>query len=181
MKKYIIILSLIFHYNGSNAQIKLARVDSVNIQNGRIIANNLITSNLDTSTYLLLNLSHRILLIHAVNSSYKVITGIDKNNYTELDEMKTRIVAKSRNLDRCFDEKICNPSYVYMATDSALMDNEVFDTEYIYFVLVKTGRKMCEFNTPVSYKSKSGKTIDIPLDPKVFKYLVKFLRGGGLL
>lgn len=184
MKKYIIILSLVFLCKESNAQVKLARIDSINIQSGRIIINKLITSNLDTSTYLLLNLSHRILLVHAVNSSYKVITGIDKNNYTELDEMKMRFVTKSRILAKCFDEEVCSPSYLYMETDSAAMDNEVFHTQYIYFVLVKSGRKICEFNVPVSYKSKSGrseKLTDIPLKKEYFKYFVKLLRHAHLL
>lgn len=61
------------------------------------------------------------------------------------------------------------------------MEDTISEPIFVYFMMAKSGRKTYEFNTPVSYKTKSGNVKAMPLEKKVFKYLVKLLRNANLL
>lgn len=180
MKKYlIIIISLAFFNQKSYSQIKMAKIDSIAIENGRNVINKVLANKTHMYNYLFMNFREKIILIRQDSTSYKIFKGVNKfdiaSQKLEISKLDSETVINNHILDKCFNKNVCNPPFLYVGSDSVVYENSNFHVDCIYFILEKTGRKIFEFNVPITRQKNSSKDSEFPLQQRVFKYLVRLL------
>ena len=86
--------------------------------------------------------------------------------------VKTEGLKKSKWLRKAFGEESCNGEFRYSKTDS-LSQFMHPHSQYIYYYLIKDGKKKCEFNLAAMYSADVSEIKVFPLDDKVMKYLAE--------
>lgn len=181
-KKLLFSIIFVFFSKMGFSQHILSKIDSNNINKASKMAQLLLGSKIDTFDYLLLSISHRVLVLYKHNSSYKMLRGTVFYNYKEQKNQVRSVRRKTlRNhtwIDSCFNQNICDPSYSYVGSDSvfAINSKSLSHTIYIYFVLSESGTKKCEFNVPDNIPMNSDMKRSIPIKAELFQKLVRLMK-----
>lgn len=174
--KQFIYLSLFLVVLASNVtaqHIQLAKIDSLNIERSKKLANKILNSDGRNIRYLIFAIGNELLFVYDSANVYNFVFSSEQFNFSSQQKEFTHIETKQVDIGKrplhrfWFRKKACSQSFVYTGNQ-----NVPSHTNYIYFFMYDGVHKICEFNIPVQENvglSKGGK---LPLNKKLLNYLL---------
>lgn len=171
MKTYLFFILLILYGKNSFCQV-LSKTDSCIISKAaKISSKGMLDEN---SGRLVLMIAHRVLRVDYFGNTFYIFRGDLEFDHGlqdyKLINMDTLILRKSKKMEQCFTKEICSPRFYYLEDFRRDGGEPTSDSNYIYFNLIKLGKKEFEFCLPFSNMSTPAENSFI-LDKDVFRYL----------
>lgn len=160
-----------------NAQkVELAKNDSVNIERAQKLVTKILGTKRGYNKCLIFSIGSDLLFIYDSTNVFNFYFLSENFNYTtqqmefNLAETKRVDINKKPLHKFWFLKRVCSKSFMYTGNQNVPLHGN-----YIYFLMRDEANKICEFNLPVQGNGGTSYKQKIPLNKKLFNYLLNEL------
>ena len=177
MKKILVLILFYFLVKQESfSQVKLAKIDSIQIANADFLISRLKSHASTDNINLVVILGERFMVIYKNNMNCQIYRGSSFFNSNKhkwaIDRFNFQFIKNNKMLQASFEQENCSQLPVLVGNDS--LETKIgWETTYLYVRIERGHNRICEFNVPTT--NHSSTEFKIPLKLEISQYLMRLM------